>query len=685
MKRSLVLLAATLLALSVIARDGPDDQYVVIYNLIQDGDSLNDKAQPAQALAKYLDAQKALKSFQYGYPTWNIKVVNYRLKYLAARIAQVSMTLPSPAATNATGGTMTNGPSGLGADSGTNSLSTGATNAAENAATNTPAAAPAIPPENAPATNAPATQPGEMANPPGADAAPPASAPEADVQTIRSLQDQVQHLAADRDLLEAKLKEALAAQPPGVDPRELARAEEQIRSLEKENALLKVTIEQNRDGADDAAVAALEQTRRDLAEANLRIAQLTDANTALTSEQETLQARLKAPMPSSQEADGALRAENALLKKEVVQLKATASTEPAGSVMKQQLLEAQAQIAALQSDKQILSLETAALESRIKTLSATAGPISPPAFVPAPVPAPAPPVQDQASAAKIKQLEAERDELRKSLAAAARDARHEADAQTEARVDELTRELAVLRARVGVFESRPVPYSPGELSLFNLPANTIVASAHNSSRIPSARPSANEAELMLQARGYYAVHDLAKAEQKYLELINQDDKNAVALGDLATVEIDLGHMDNAEKYVMRALDGDPQDSYSLSVLGRLKLEEGKSDEALDALSQAAQMDPQNAEIQNYLGITLSRKGLRGPAETALRKAIELDPNNASAHNNLAVVYATQTPPFLELARWHYQKALAAGEPRNLNLEKLLDPSKVAPASASAYP
>ena len=56
----------------------------------------------------------------------------------------------------------------------------------------------------------------------------------------------------------------------------------------------------------------------------------------------------------------------------------------------------------------------------------------------------------------------------------------------------------------------------------------------------------------------------------------------------------------------------------------------------------------------------------------MRKAVQLDPGYANAHNNLAVVYISQQPPLVELARWHYQKALAAGHPSNPELEKLLD-------------
>ncbi|MCU0783999.1 MAG: tetratricopeptide repeat protein, partial [Verrucomicrobia bacterium] len=123
------------------------------------------------------------------------------------------------------------------------------------------------------------------------------------------------------------------------------------------------------------------------------------------------------------------------------------------------------------------------------------------------------------------------------------------------------------------------------------------------------------------------------------------------------------------------------DAYSLSILGYLRFRQEKYDAALDAFSRSAGLNPQSAEVQNYLGITLSHKGLRGPAETALRKAIQLDPGYGAAHNNLAVIYATQSPPLIELARWHYQRALGAGHPRDADLEKLFEQK----AGAAANP
>ena len=94
-------------------------------------------------------------------------------------------------------------------------------------------------------------------------------------------------------------------------------------------------------------------------------------------------------------------------------------------------------------------------------------------------------------------------------------------------------------------------------------------------------------------------------------------------------------------------------------------------EALDALSRAAKMDPDNAEIQNYLGLALSEKGMRGPAETALRRAVQLQPNYGGAHYNLAIVYSSQQPPAMELARFHYQKAITSGHAPNKELEQKL--------------
>jgi phosphoenolpyruvate carboxylase len=79
---------------------------------------------------------------------------------------------------------------------------------------------------------------------PATNAAPPAASAEFQVQ-LNDLQTQVQSLSANNATLEAKLKEALAAQPTMVDSRELAKAQDQIRELMKEDDLLKTSLAQS--------------------------------------------------------------------------------------------------------------------------------------------------------------------------------------------------------------------------------------------------------------------------------------------------------------------------------------------------------------------------------------------------------------------------------------------------------
>src|SRR5687768_12826290 len=114
MKRLLCIVALILAnALLSAHAQGPDDQYVRIYKLIEQGDALNNADQPAAALAKYQEAQTALQRFQQVYPDWHSKVVKFRLNYLSSKVSVVAAKVPasskplepatpSPAATTGT-------------------------------------------------------------------------------------------------------------------------------------------------------------------------------------------------------------------------------------------------------------------------------------------------------------------------------------------------------------------------------------------------------------------------------------------------------------------------------------------------------------------------------------------------------------------------------------------------------
>jgi tetratricopeptide (TPR) repeat protein len=598
----LILMLAALLP-QARAQQGPDDQYIVIYSLMQQADSSDSSGQPRQALAQYVQVQGELEKFQKIYPDWSPRIVNFRLKYLAEKIAEVTAKLP------------------VTPQSGT---------------------PPPAPP------------------PPGAASS--TSAADLEAQ-FGALHEQVQKLQVDNTTLQAKLQEALAAQPAAIDSRELTQARAKIRSLMKENDLLKVSLSQGRAGtAIGPAVAesdALKLAELALAEANQKLAGQTARANKLALENQALLA--------SPETIQALREENALLKKQIADFKPAAPDPAEAARLNSELTGMRKQIAALQSASAVSFLEKSALENRVRQLQIVA-------VNSAPV---APPPNQAENEARIRALTQERNDLLAKLGEANQELYGRRKQDAAARINVLTDEVNALRARLAVDEAQVIPYTPEELALFK-PSAPQLANRNAEKKSIKELPG-GAAQLVAEAQNYFSARQYDKAEDDYQKILQHDENNGLVLANLATIEMEQGRLDDAEKHIKAAVAQSPDDPYNLSTLGRLEFLREKYDEALGALSRAAKLDPRNPEIQNYLGVTLSHKGLRTQAETALRKAIQLDPNYGPAHNNLAVIYISQLPPLVELARWHYQKALDAGQPHNPDLEKMLD-AKSAPAN-----
>jgi hypothetical protein len=85
-----------LLALCAARAEGPDDDYLAIYGTIEQADALSASGKTDQARAKYLEAQRALIEFKRENPNWSVKVVAYRSKYVAEKIAATAPNAVAP-------------------------------------------------------------------------------------------------------------------------------------------------------------------------------------------------------------------------------------------------------------------------------------------------------------------------------------------------------------------------------------------------------------------------------------------------------------------------------------------------------------------------------------------------------------------------------------------------------------
>ncbi len=144
------------------------------------------------------------------------------------------------------------------------------------------------------ATNAPVV----ATNAP-AGATTPAAAPGGiSADAMRDLQEAISRLSAQNSELQNKLKEALSVQPAAVDPRELAKAEEKIKALEKERDLLKVSLEQNKTVKPEAdSPVAQEQTI--LAEVKAKLAQQVELVASLQKENQLLKTQMATVKPGA--------------------------------------------------------------------------------------------------------------------------------------------------------------------------------------------------------------------------------------------------------------------------------------------------------------------------------------------------------------------------------------------------
>ena len=268
MSRRFVLLLAALLTGALWA--GPDDDFVEIYQLIQQTDALRENGRLSEARAGYERAQTQLLQLRKQHPEWNERVVAFRLRYIAEKLS----ILP--------------------------------------------------PPDPAAPTPNPAT-----------------AAPEGEVLTqFRNLHGEITQLRGEKQRLEAKLREALTAQPAPVDPRELQAAVDRITQLQATNRALSDRLEsQQAERRNLVERVLVDEAQEALRAANQQLATQSEK----TIELERLRNRAEAELKRLRAGEvNQLQTENEALKSQVTEL-------AAGTDRGQQIANLAERVAKLQS------------------------------------------------------------------------------------------------------------------------------------------------------------------------------------------------------------------------------------------------------------------------------------------------------------------------------------------------
>jgi Flp pilus assembly protein TadD len=185
-------------------------------------------------------------------------------------------------------------------------------------------------------------------------------------------------------------------------------------------------------------------------------------------------------------------------------------------------------------------------------------------------------------------------------------------------------------------------------------------------------------KLAVEAASLAKQRRFTDAEKKYQQVVDAAPENHFALANLAVTQIQAGKLSAAQVALEKALSLKSDDIFASVNLANVYCRQGRFDDSIAILNRVITADPKNAAAHNYLAIALGKKGDTAKAEESFRESLAIDPNYANAHFNLAVMYANSTPPSLQLAKKHYEKAKALGAEPDSVLERRL--AQIQPAN-----
>jgi tetratricopeptide (TPR) repeat protein len=136
--------------------------------------------------------------------------------------------------------------------------------------------------------------------------------------------------------------------------------------------------------------------------------------------------------------------------------------------------------------------------------------------------------------------------------------------------------------------------------------------------------------------------------------------NAAALGNLATVEMQLGDDEAALAHAQAAVKAAPQEAVYHYNLGNLLARKKRYEEALNSLQRAIEIDPDDVNAHNELGNVYLDLDRPAEARKAFEAGLSRDRTQAKLHKNLARAALTEGHP--EEAIRHLETALSLYSP-----------------------
>jgi tetratricopeptide (TPR) repeat protein len=149
------------------------------------------------------------------------------------------------------------------------------------------------------------------------------------------------------------------------------------------------------------------------------------------------------------------------------------------------------------------------------------------------------------------------------------------------------------------------------------------------------------ADLLTTGWRFHQAGDLARAEESYRRLLQQEPGNAQAWYLLGALCQARGDLTAAAAHLEQALRLRPAFAEALNYRGIVCAQQGQLAEATTRFREAARLKPGDAEIQTNLGLSLLRQGQSAEAAALLQAVLRQRPDYARAQGHLREALAQQ--------------------------------------------